>query len=305
MPNIWTHMLFSEEVVDAVIDDPYSLSKLEPYMKLGAQGPDPFFYYNFWPWIKDEPIHDIGMALHTRRCGGFLLGLIEKVRGCEKPVQAYVFGFVTHHILDRNAHPYIHYRAGYEGSNHQKLEVMIDTLMMEQCCNLQTWKVPVYKEIDVGPVLNKEIAGVLDETIQKYYPDIKPNKQVYIQKAYKDMKRALRILADPYGWKNKLMKSLIASYSHRPIKDDIDYLNLKNTTWYHPATNVPCTKSFIDLYNQARTEGIEIMSEVLSYWRAPDIQTKNKLAKLIGNVSYDTGKALELNLENRYSDPIV
>ncbi|WP_174616191.1 zinc dependent phospholipase C family protein [Virgibacillus ihumii] len=305
MPNIWTHMLFSEEIVDAVIDNPYSLSKFEPYMKLGSQGPDPFFYYNFWPWIKDEPVHDIGMALHTKHCGAFLIDLIEKARNHEKEVQAYVFGFVTHHILDRNAHPYIHYRAGYESGDHQKLEVLIDTLMMQKCCNLKTWKVPVYKEIDVGSSLNKEIAELLNESIQKYYPDITPVKQAYIQKAYKDMKRALKILADPYGWKNKIMKSLINSYSHQPVTKDVDYLNLNHQTWYHPATKVPSTKSFIDLYNEARTEGIEIMTEVLTYWQKPDENTKNNLTALIGNISYDTGKPLEFNLENRYSDPII
>ncbi|GAA0595981.1 hypothetical protein GCM10009001_10110 [Virgibacillus siamensis] len=305
MPNIWTHMLFSEEIVDAIIDNPYALSEFEPYMKLGSQGPDPFFYYNFWPWIKDEPVHEIGMALHTKQCGAFLIDLIEQARNFENHVRAYIFGFVTHHILDRNAHPYIHYRAGYEGSNHQKLEVLIDTLMMEKCCNLQTWKVPVYKEIDVGSVLNKQIADLLDATITKYFPDLKPSKQAYIQKAYKDMKRALKILADPYGWKNGVMKSFIASYSHRPVTNNVDYLNLNHVTWYHPATNEPSTKSFIDLYNQARTEGIEIMAEVLTYWRTPDEHTKNNLTERIGNISYDTGKPLEFNLENRYSDPIV
>ncbi|WP_077324965.1 zinc dependent phospholipase C family protein [Virgibacillus siamensis] len=305
MPNIWTHMLFSEEVVDAVIDNPYSLSELEPYMKLGSQGPDPFFYYNFWPWIKNEPVHEIGMALHTEKCGAFLMDLIEKARRCDKQVQAYVFGFVTHHILDRNTHPYIHYRAGYAGSNHQKLEVLIDTLMMEKCCNLKTWKVPVYKEIDVGANLNKEITGLLDGTIQEYYPGIKPETDRYIQKAYKDMKRALKLLADPYGWKNKVLKTLIGSYSHQPIKNNIDYLNVKHATWHHPATNVSSTKSFIDLYEQARTEGIGIMTELLSYWKSPAEETRQRLADLIGNISYDTGKPLSLNLENHYSDPIV
>ncbi len=59
------------------------------------------------------------------------MDLIERAKNRDDQVRAFVFGFITHHILDRNTHPYIHYRAGYEGNDHQKLEVFIDTLMME------------------------------------------------------------------------------------------------------------------------------------------------------------------------------
>ncbi|MFD1037641.1 zinc dependent phospholipase C family protein [Virgibacillus byunsanensis] len=303
MPNIWTHMLFCEDVVDT-IENPNPFTQLETYMNLGAQGPDPFFYYNFWPWIKDEPVHEIGMKLHTKHCGDFLIDLISSAKNMDSHVQAYVFGFVTHHILDRNAHPYIHYRAGYEGSNHQKLEVLIDTAMMEKYHNLKTWKAPVYKEIDVGFSLNRDIIDLLHTTIKRHYPEVKRESTEYIQKAYRDMKLALKLLSDPYGWKNSMFKSVISSYSHRPIKDNVDYLNEKEKTWYHPATNEPCSKSFLQLYEQGRAEGIEILSEVLEYWNTNE-RTSKFLSDLIGSISYDTGKQLALNLSNKYSDAIV
>ncbi|MBT2218235.1 hypothetical protein F3157_07610 [Virgibacillus dakarensis] len=304
MPNTWTHILFCEDVVDS-IENPTPFSNDEAYMKLGAQGPDPFFYYNFWPWIKEESVHDIGMALHTKHCGDFLMDLISSAKVMKSHVQAYVFGFVTHHILDRNTHPYIHYRAGYKGNDHQRLEILIDTLMMEKYHHLKTWKAPVYKEIDVGHSLDKDIVELLDKTIRAYYPVVKQVTGNYIQKSYRDMKLALKLLADPYGWKNALFKSLVSAYSHQPVKTDTDYLNLNGTTWRHPATNDPSTKTFIDLYEQGRAEGVEIMTLIVSYWQDRNIDTKQKIADLIGNISYDTGKALSLNLENKYSDPIV
>ncbi|PAV29321.1 hypothetical protein CIL05_13070 [Virgibacillus profundi] len=304
MPNIWTHILFCEDVVDAV-KKPYPFSQHETVMKLGAQGPDPFFYFNFWPWIKEEPVHNVGMALHTKHCGNFLVDLITAAKEKSGLVQAYVIGFITHHVLDRNTHPYIHYRAGYKGSNHQKLEILIDTLMMEKYHNLKTWRAPVYKEIDVGKSLNKDIISLLHEMICKHYPELKRESPDYIQKAYKDMKLAFKILSDPYGWKNLFFKSLISSYSHQPIKDDVDYLNLKKTTWYHSATNEPCDKSFVELYNKSRSEGIEILTEVQNYWQNDNEDSKQRLIELIGNISYDTGKPLELDLENRYSKAIV
>ncbi|MGY0694894.1 zinc dependent phospholipase C family protein [Virgibacillus sp. FSP13] len=304
MPNIWTHMLFCEDVVDSIkIPNPF-LSD-EAFMKLGAQGPDPFFYYNFWPWIKVEPVHDIGMALHTKHCGAFLMDLITAAKHSNNQVKAYVFGFVTHHILDRNAHPYIHYRAGYEGNNHQRLEVLIDTLMMEKYHHMKTWKAPVYKEIDVGHSLDKDIVDLLYTTIKTHYPQLAREDNAYIQKSYRDMKLALKLLADPHGWKNALLKPLISAYSHQPIKDHVDYLNLNETTWYHPATNDPSTKTFIDLYEQGRAEALEIMTLILHYWQNQDNKAEQKIADLIGDISYDTGKPLSLNLENKYSEPIV
>src|SRR5699024_8392764 len=118
MPNIWTHILFCEDVIDAV-PALHSFSNYERYMKLVVQGPDPFFYYNFWPWIKNEPVHDVGMALHTNHCGPFLMNLIEDTMDSSVEMKAFVLGFITHHVLDRNTHPYIHYRAGYNGNDHQ------------------------------------------------------------------------------------------------------------------------------------------------------------------------------------------
>ncbi len=304
MPNIWTHILFCESVVDAVGKN-HSFSQYENYMRLGAQGPDPFFYYNFWPWIKEEPVHNIGTALHTSQCGTFLLDMIKAAKDNSNEVQAFVVGFVTHHVLDRNTHPYIHYRAGYDGNNHQRLEIQIDTLMMEKYHNLKTWKTPVYKEIDVGRKLDHRLVSLLFHLINTNYPAFTRNDDTYIKKAYKDMLLALKILADPTGIKNRLLGRLISAYSHQPIKDEVDYLNLQKTTWYHPATNEPCDKSFIELYSESRVEGIDIITELFHYWDSGSSYSLEKLEDLIGDISYDTGKPLNLRLELQYSDPIV
>ncbi|RLL44990.1 hypothetical protein D8M04_08940 [Oceanobacillus piezotolerans] len=304
MPNIWTHILFSEEVIDA-IDQSFLTTDYEAYIKLGAQGPDPFFYHNFWSWIKNKSVHEVGMALHTKNCGTFLMDMIQSATNMSYEIKAYVIGFVTHHILDRNAHPYIHYAAGYEGNNHAKLEIIIDTLMMEKFHHVKTWKTQVYKEIYIGKSLDNDIRDFLHQKITKHYPGLHPKSGKYISKAYKDMILALKLLSDPYGWKNKLFGSLINPFSHQPIKDNIDYLNTNHHTWHHSATGEEMNESFIDLYNQARVEGIEVVREILRYWDNNNEFTEKRLSQLVGNISYDTGKPLELQLENKYSYPII
>lgn len=304
MPNIWTHICFCENVADT-LRNPEPFVKQEVLMKLGAQGPDPFFYYNFWRLYQNHPVQYIGTLLHTKKCGPFLIDLIESAKNKRKEIRAYVFGFITHHILDRHTHPFIHYYAGYKENNHQKLEIYIDTLLMEKHHNLKTWKAPVYKEIDVGFSLDQDIVELIHQNIIKHFPNVGYKSPKYIQKTYRYMKLALRILADPYGWKNTLFGSIISPFSHRPVNDDKDYLNLNKETWYHSATNEARTDSFEDLYEQAKIEAVEILSEVLTYWHEGSEKAKTNLQNLIGNISYDTGLPLDIDLINQYSRPIV
>ncbi len=220
--------------------------------------------------------------------------------------KAYILGFVTHHILDRNTHPYIHYHAGYENNNHQRLEVIIDTIMMKESRNVNTWKVPVYKEINIGPRLDEEINSLLEKSIEKYYGNKLTNlPEQYIQASYSQMKSALRILFDPYKWKNTLFATLVSAFSHQPLKDEKDYLNEEKRTWRHPATNEPQNDTFLSLYEQAKKEGIEVIQAVLSYWKNPNEANEKHLKTLIDNISYDTGKPVSENLEVRYAEPIV
>ncbi|WP_186579210.1 zinc dependent phospholipase C family protein [Aquibacillus kalidii] len=309
MPNIWTHILFCEELVDVTEMATGFNRKDEAYLNLGAQGPDPFFYYNFWPWKAKSPVNDIGLILHTEQCGKFLMNMIKGAKSGSRAIKAYVIGFVTHHILDRNTHPFIHYHAGYEKNKHQQLEIIIDTIMMERFKNLKTWRAPVYKEMDISRKLDYALINMLYQNIKKVYSPIGTPKN-YIQASFRDMILALKVLHDPHGWKNSILRSAISSFSHQPVSNNgVDYLNDNEQIWFHPATNEASTKSFLTLYEQARAEGLEILPEIINYWERPFgtdvIENESKLEKLIGNVSYDTGLPLDLNYSNQYARPII
>ncbi|MEQ6378549.1 zinc dependent phospholipase C family protein [Bacillaceae bacterium S4-13-58] len=304
MPNIWTHIMFCEDVMDSV-RYPYQSEINQGYMNLGAQGPDPFFYHNFWPWKKEKSVEKVGNLIHQEKCGDFLYDLILHSANSNNHAKAYVIGFITHHILDRNTHPYIHYRAGYKKNNHQRLEVAIDTILMRKARNLPTWKTPVYKEIDIGYKLNSEVEDILKKTIYTHFPSVKEiTTDSFIQDSYRDMKRALRVLYDPLGWKNKLLGSFVSDFSHQPLQNDHDYLNEQHNKWYHSATNESSEESFLELYEHARAQSIDIISEIIRFWQTPARGKQLLLRELIGNYSYDTGKPLELGLTNRYSESI-
>jgi hypothetical protein len=306
MPNVWTHILYGESLLEK---SNVSFSEEEKQLfKLGTQGPDPFFYHNYLPW-KKTPVAEIGLKLHYEQCGPFLLDLIKNAKGTnDAKVKAYVLGFVTHHLLDRNTHPFIHYKAGYKGNDHQKLEIIIDTILMKEKRNIETWKTPVYKEIDVGKKLYSPIVTLLDNTIKKYYHTTATKMPAnYIAQSYKHMKQALKVLFDPFGWKTKLLKDKVSSFSYQKEFKKKDYLNIEKKKWRHPSVEEEeSNESFYELFEKAEKEGEQIIPAIISYWSGNGNENVLKeIEKLLANISYDTGKDATLNLQNKYSDCIL
>lgn len=308
MPNVWTHIYFGEDVAEKA-GYSFPSDDVKPYFRLGTQGPDPFFYHNFWPWKKEKPVAKIGSKIHGESCGPFLMEMIQYGfrQSSDFYLQAYILGFVTHHILDRNAHPYIIYRSGNEDHKHQRLEVIIDTLLMEELRGVKTWKTPVYKKIDIGKHLYEPIEEMLTVMIEEFFPKVAREMPTnYVDQSYQDMIKALRALYDPVGWKNKYFKNQVSAFSYRKVTDEKDYLNRKRTIWYHPTDSSEIhNESFEDLLNVAEREGVRIVSAILDYWNNREEHSYEGIKKEIGNFAYDTGKDCTLEIENQYFDPIL
>ncbi|TLS36585.1 zinc dependent phospholipase C family protein [Pseudalkalibacillus caeni] len=306
MPNVWTHILFGEKIAKKAGYDP--AAGLEAYFRLGTQGPDPFFYHNFWPW-KSTPVQEIGEKIHYTRCGQFLMEMIEygKEHQHDTKLTAYTLGFITHHILDRNTHPYIIYRSGNEGNRHQKLEIIIDTLLMKKLRNIETWKTPVYEQIFVGKKLDHQIEQMLTSLVDRLFPGAHSRMPAnYVQVSYQHMVKALKVLYDPSGWKNRILGNLISPFSYQKNFEEKDYLNEEKNTWLHPAVEKEENNaSFYELMENAEDEGIEILELVLQYWKTNDTETRETLKEKIGNLSYDTGKDCTAGLENKHFEPIL
>lgn len=308
MPNVWTHILFGENTAEKA---GYVLPSddVKPYFRLGTQGPDPLFYYHFWPWKKEKSVPAIASRIHRQSCGPFLMEMIRFGfrNASDFYLQAYILGFLTHYLLDRNTHPYIIYRSGTREYNHQKLEIMIDTLLMEEWYGLKTWKTPVYKEIDIGRHLYEPIEDMLVLLIEKFFPDeaagLPPD---YVDQSYQDMIKALKFLHDPLGWKNRAFKEQVSAFSYKKIEDDRDYLNRGRTIWLHPADDrEQHEESFDDLMKKAEREGVRILAAVLDYWKSGEESGYEGIEKELGNLAYDSGKDCSLSCEMKHFDSIL
>lgn len=276
MPNIWTHICYCESLAD-ITKNPEAFAKVDALMKLGAQGPHPFFYYKFWPWANQHQGEKINSLFYTEQSKPFIMDLIKTAQHKRKEVKAYVFGLVAHFILEEHIRPFIHYYAGDNGKAYHQLETSIDTMLMKKYYNLETWKVLVYKEIDVGFSLDTDIAKALHQAMKTYFPEINITQTTYIQKSYRNMKRSLKLLTDPLGWKHILFGSKISPYSYRPLDFEIDYLNTAHDLWVDPTTNEARTESFMELFEQAKITGRQVINELLDFWYEESDLAKKRL----------------------------
>ncbi|MFD1394499.1 hypothetical protein [Kroppenstedtia eburnea] len=301
MPNVWSHILFGDRVrKQAGLSAAGDLRSFH----LGCQGPDFLLYHNFWPWKRDKSVSRLGGVIHQKHCGPFLMDLI--LAAAEHPgMRDYVSGFLTHHILDRRTHPYIIYKSGDGKYKHQKLEVIIDTLLAQRLEGIRTWKSPVVPRIDIGTSLPRQWVEVLQGAAQKHFPkETEPVLPHHWNEGYQDMKRALSLFHDPTGVKWLFTLGAISPFRYRPIRDGIDYLNESGEEWVHP--HFPKEKhreSFLTLWESALREGADLLNRTIAFWKGETAE--DTLCDLLGNISYDTGKDCSSKKERPVFAPVV
>ncbi|MDF2657719.1 MAG: hypothetical protein K0Q94_510 [Paenibacillus sp.] len=325
MPNIWTHFIFGRELADLVGFQAASASpELRRVYNIGCQGPDFLFYHRFLPWQKTAGMPELGSAMHSRQCGPFLLDLLEAVRG--KPLNApdtvFALGFLTHHILDRNAHPYVFYLSGFKKWDHQRFEIFIDTLVARTRLGIETWNTPVWKEIDAGGALPGGIAAVFERLTRLHYPELGRRFTARDwDDAYRDMIRAQKLFHDPAAIKRKITFGQIEPFLFKKEVPLLDFLNESRKEWRHPSIlEERHTESFWDLWELAIQDGEPLMRAALDYIAPESAVAENgsagsavsdhaharvKLEARLGDISYETGKPCSEGHKIVHANPML
>lgn len=319
MPDIWTHILCGIEAIEGIKDNELKneIKKGTNLFNLGTQGPDIFYYYRFLNGINNSYGGNLGRLMHTRETGEFFvqgLYFLNKInnRSDYMKMLVYLSGFMCHFTLDSICHPYIYYSAEKESiikneeylldSYHKKLEIIIDTLLLESKTGIKSFLYPAYREIDVGEKMPQIILDFLERTINYLYGIKIGGNQ--INSAYRDMKTGLRILHDPNGIKISILSILekilkcpdkytCAIYPKR-ISTGSDYLNTKHSVWNHPLNySEKSNSSFYDLFTQAVIESREMIDTSLNFLSGKS--DRQELGNIFSNSSYLTGKPTKQN----------
>ncbi|KWX71285.1 zinc dependent phospholipase C family protein [Paenibacillus jilunlii] len=319
MPNIWMHLEYGQQLADEFSRDfPFLAErKNRPELyHLGCQGPDFLLYHSFLPWKKDTRAIRLGDLMHTENCGPVLIDFWQRAlalpSGELREAQQYFLGFLTHHLLDRNLHPYINWKAGYKHRNHQRFEIVLDTLFMKRLKQLDTWRHAAWKKINVGSRLPFPIHTILRETASDWYPESRRLPSEIWHEAYLDMILAHKWLYDPKGWKKSLLRGKarrLFSQQLSPAEEKLDYLNEKHGEWRHSALYSEVrTESVWDLWEEALAEGRTVLRALASWLNstvpAEAARALEHFKQVLGDRSYDTGKECSSKLKNLYAEPI-
>ncbi|ASA20479.1 zinc dependent phospholipase C family protein [Paenibacillus donghaensis] len=321
MPNIWMHLEYGKQLAAEFADRLPFLSGLKQYGNLyrfGCQGPDSLYYHSFLPWRKERSAARLGDLMHSHSCGPVLVEFWQRASALPPAesvqTQLYFLGYLTHHLLDRNLHPYINWKAGYKQRDHGRFELALDTVFMNKVRGLDTWRLAAWKQIDIGSSgLPEPIQTILQDTAATWYPEAMKYLPAEIwEESYLDMVLAHKCLYDPHGWKKALLRKKARSYFYQKLTEDeqqLDYLNGHHTEWRHSALYSEArTDSVAELWEQAMAEGRTVLQALADWLFSPSAAEANSRLEafklVLGDRSYDTGKECSSNLQNQYSEPI-
>lgn len=318
MPNVWAHLLFGQQALRQLGRETMISSKeSRNAFNLGCQGPDFLFYHNFLPWQTSKHMNELGSEMHSKHCGPVLLDMLRHVRGrpLTDPASAYVMGFVLHHVLDRNAHPFVFYMSGFKKWNHQRYEIIMDTLIARKLAGIETWKTPVWKEIETGGEFPDGIVDMFEAIVRKHYPEHAFSiRREDWNKAGRDMIQAQRLFHDPSGVKCILTFNRIEPFLFKRDNAPLDYLNEARKPWHCPTDpNEWHNESVWDLWDIALEDARILAGAAFAYLEQEDRvlesgktgQLELALTEAMGNRSYETGKPCDSGLTIQYVNPII
>lgn len=311
MPSIVTHYLFSEAIIQK------TTPKIQKHLKnkqktyhIFAQSFDNLFYYNLLTWKKGKQIRKLGTKYQQENCSEYFQNIIQNIKEQQlqenSEILSYLYGSLTHYILDRNCHPFIIYQAGwidasnpnykYRG-NHEKIEVSIDAILYKEKRKSPLYKAKLSDTLLPKIKFSKTLKNLITQTYQQTFNqenmgsiyETSTNQGHYILKYFVTDRTGIKKIAykifDKIFTKNLTMYQYLSFHTTKP---DINILNRNHEPWFHPTDNtLKYTTSFDDLLKKAEKETLEIFKETekVLYNKI----TLNEYLKKLKNISYTTG----------------
>lgn len=309
MAGTVTHFFFANDVMNKLKKEK-NISFDSNYLAIFAQSMDPFNFFNIYFPItkKSKNKRDFAGFFHHNKCDMFFDVLLKNIKdyGLEKNiiVMTFVYGLITHYILDSTIHPYVEYNCGIfnkkrketfkYNAKHHEMETFLDIYMLNKK-GFNNKKYKVYSEVFKIRNFSNQLQVVMDKTFLEVF-NYKNFTKDYLKSIY-DMKLSFKYLRhDPYGYKilcykffdvlspKTILNSKFLSYSYSYKNPDY-YLNNSKNSWLYPYdTNKKYNFSFDELYNVAIEKCCNLIYDVFLYFE------KNKQIDISKfNLSYSTG----------------
>ena len=296
MPSIVTHHLFAKDIVDKL-----QLNVNNNYY-IFAQSHD-YLYYSL-----NKKYRSLAHTFHIKNTQKYILNIIKYIKDNKQlsniNTLSYLYGTITHYVLDSTMHPYIFYKSGLKSSDHREVERNIDALLYEKKTNKLYKDLNISKSIIIHPLFTRNLMRCIDyayeetyniKNVSKYYLKSIKNARVLFNVTSKD-KLGIKLFI--YKIVDKVFKTKSYCLSNH-IKGNESYLNIRRTKWNHPCIKTAIYKESInDLYDESIKKATNIINSINKYFESKI--TINELSKFIPNVSYTTGILIEENKKMNY-----
>ena len=307
MPAYYTHYHFAKKVFQELPDNLQKEINYEYYL-LFAQSFD-FLYYS-----RNKDINTLAHAAHSKNTQAFFLNAIEQISNFknQKPyILSFIYGTLTHYVLDSTFHPYIFYKTGvykkekpetniYNGQ-HTRLEVQIDKYFYNKEHQDIFNKAKLYKIYDNITNPSLEAINYLNTVFYKtfYKKDI-GTSYFKCLKRWRFVQKYFR--RDSFGFKKLIYKFLDLFPNHQKLQyfsskiTDISLsdLNIDKKEWFNPADkNIKSNLNVDELFDLAITRYNNIVQNLqLDSYRDKSFPIKN--------ISYLSGLDLKENKKLKY-----
>ena len=304
MPNVIAHCWYGEVIATKTPAEIISraIKKNHEIFMLGAQGPDPFYFYHRMPWQshkKNEYVYNYAEIIHEKHINKTFTHFITQAKASnDDRLIAYVAGFLCHWALDMKCHPYINYETGSltrnMGNMHQVFETQIDKGIMVMN-NMSTRDFQTRKLVKIPK-------GAYDMIYDLFKPLFKQMDNLDLD--YKEMMDSFPVFVQMQGvfydpnfkkfkWMSRIEKLFgmagLGTGMMVPAEydEEMDAMNHKKRLWQDPCTGELHNESFHELATMAVGLALNCLDEFENYLEGKgDVSA---IIELIGDRDFSTG----------------
>lgn len=296
MPRAITHYLFAMDCFNNLDKNTQNIIKENMSIyTFGSQGSNFFNYYNNLSFISKKNISALSTLIHNNNTTVFFENMVMYChnKNTLKYVfdninfynicVTYVYGFLSHYVLDTYAHPYIYslqqslknkYKHKRSIALYKSIETHLDTLILFKFKNLKPYEFKDYLNMS----LNKEELLIICD-LYNYLLNFVYDKKIShddIKKSYYTFKNVERkINSSPNLISRIYLNIKSATVKNSFIDNEIysdythcvnDLFNEAHNIWIDPFTDKKYNYSFLDIYSNSLNIFLELSKELNLYF---------------------------------------
>ena len=254
------------------------LEQAKTSFNLGCQGAD-FLFYNLLNPL-DGPM--LAKKMHKKKLEESILQAARFGKNKSFPqLLAYLSGFITHILVDRDLHPFILARSP-DYTTHKRLENELDVFLVQHFLGLDLQEINTFEQIEFAGEIPGEITDFFQELSARVYNN--PRGEKALKYSYSYFKLLQAMLNNPGSLRRAAVK--VANFIIPYDLDTLVYGAGGNMLWLEEK------RRFLNHYQQATIRGSQILNFIGDYWLGANSDEALKL--FLANLDFTAPEEAEI-----------